>query len=82
MWDLSARIWDRSPPPAESEHEHETSTVVTGDPEKTASSPRSDGADDTKSHDGIDKDLQDGVARVEGITTVWSMNTLIVAYVL
>jgi hypothetical protein len=82
MWDLGAKVWDRSPPPAEPEHEAPATTVVTSeDPEKNASPPRDSDAYESD-HSSIDKDLQDGVARVEGITSVWSFQTLIVVYVL
>jgi hypothetical protein len=63
---------DRSPTAAGS---------VAGDAEKNASRLPDAEADETD-YESINKDLQDGVARVEGITAVWSFRTLIVAYVL
>lgn len=82
MWNLGAKVWDRSPPPVEPET-HAT-TTLTEDPEKRASPPHSQdqhGSYETD-HESIDKDLQDGVHRVEAVTSVWSYKTLIVVYAL
>ena len=79
MWVLGAKVWDRSPPPTDSEA---PVTTVTADTEKNATH-RPESSDNFETdHESIDKDLQDGVHRVEAVTSAWSFQTLIIAYCL
>ena len=80
MWNLGAKLWDNTPPPTEAE----PSNVQTQeDPEKTTTPHTvTAGIDTDTDNDSLNKDVQDGVHRVEAVTSVWSIRTLIIAYIL
>ena len=77
MWNLGAKIWDNSPPPADEaegdgsqdDREKNGARADAGSPEFTDSDGES-----------LNKDLQDGVHEVEAVASVWTTKMLIIAY--
>ena len=73
------RTMYRSAAPVDDEPVHQE--AITTDAEKHAVPQNATSGHGSDSDDSsIDKDLQDGVHRVEAVTSVWSFKTLVLAY--
>ena len=88
MWDLFAKVWDKSPLPVESESNvNPTSVSDSGravDQEKNASATGTTNPTEPTDSDveSLNSSVQGGVHEIEAVATAWTTPMLWTAYVL